>query len=117
MLRQHHSGLWVSSKGIIRRRKYSEDNRGTDNGSGYLYVNVKCPSGFRSPVTNKERWIKKYVHILVMETFKPDGNSSMDVHHKNGVRNDNRLSNLERLSRGDNLEEAFIRRAKNRGVL
>lgn len=110
---RHYSGLFVSDQGHIKRKINDTPSRGFDNQRGYLYVNVKDPSGIRLK-SGKPRWIKKYVHRLIYEAFYdqviPEG---LDVHHINGVRNDNRLSNLMLLSRGDNLEEAFGRRSWN----
>lgn len=104
--------IWVSKDGFIKRPRLDEINYGKDNGKGYLYVNVKCPSGRRLK-NNKPRWTKKYIHRLVYETFVgPLG--IMDVHHLNGNPKDNRLDNLQLLTRGDNTEEAFVRRNRNR---
>ena len=104
--------IMVSNMGKVKRAG-GVLARLADNGHGYLSTNVKCPSK-RIMKSGRARWIKKYVHILVHETFFPHADKSKDVHHMNGIRSDNRLCNLQRLSRGDNLEEAFIRRNENK---
>jgi hypothetical protein len=103
--------LYVSKTGEVKRTRNGKPLKGFDNGSGYLYINVPKGNGERSTVTNKPKWMKKYVHRLVLETYKFDYKlEKSDAHHMNGIRSDNRLENLIWLSRGDNLEEAFMRR-------
>lgn len=58
------------------------------------------------------RW---YVHRLVMATFV--GPSSLTVNHKNGIKTDNRLDNLEYATYQENLLHATRVLGKRRGVL
>ena len=46
-----------------------------------------------------------YVHRLLMETFH--GYSKLDVNHINGIKTDNRLENLEYVTRSENLKHAY----------
>ncbi len=62
------------------------------NGTGYLCVHLK---------KNNKRYMK-YVHRLVVESIFGDI-SNMDINHKDFDRTNNKLSNLEILTRFDNI--------------
>lgn len=44
----------------------------------------------------------KYIHRLVAEAFLENHNNLPDVNHKNGIKNDNMVKNLEWVSKQDN---------------
>lgn len=57
------------------------------------------------------------VHVLVAGAFLGSKPRGMQVNHKNGVKSDNRLENLEYLSSSDNHKHAYerLRRQRNFG--
>lgn len=90
-------GVEVSTLGNVRTldKVTSSENRTRftkgrilkqhDNTHGYLQVSI--------PVYGK--WAMKKVHRLVAQAFIPNPNNLPEVNHKNCVRNDNCVENLE----------------------
>lgn len=50
----------------------------------------------------------KYVHILIASLFIPNPDNKPEVNHKNGIRTDNRIINLEWTTRRENGTHAFL---------
>ncbi len=66
------------------------------NGRGYLCVHASL-----KPRKNK------YVHRLVLETFIGSAPAGYECNHKNGIKSDNRLENLEWCTRLENIRHAI----------
>jgi len=60
----------------------------------YTNVNLKDANGMVKT---------RYVHRLVAEAFIPNPGNLPEVNHKNGIRYDNRVENLEWISHRDNM--------------
>ena len=66
-------------------------------GRGYLSVTL-----FKGTKKNME-----YVHRLVAEAFIPNVNNYPQINHKNGIKTDNRVENLEWCNNSMNMKHAF----------
>lgn len=72
-------------------------NPGVDKTNGYIRVML----------FKEGKKYKKYVHRLLAETFLPNPENKPCINHKNGIRHDNRLSNIEWCSYAENTQHAF----------
>lgn len=78
--------------------------------AGYPAISVLNQSG---------KLMMVYVHRLVVEAFIGPLDDDFETNHKNGVRTDNRLENLELVSHRENMQHAYDTglhdRVKHRG--
>lgn len=58
-------------------------------------------------LSKNEYSIRLYAHRLVVEAFIGKIDFEMDVNHKNGIRSDNRVENLEICTRAENLLHCY----------
>ena len=86
-------GLYeVSSEGRVRNVKTGKILKPINNGLGYLFVSLY-----------KNRTEKKhYLHRLVAQAFIQNPNKLPEVNHKDEIRTNNNLDNLEWISHRDN---------------
>lgn len=66
--------------------------------TGYTQVGLTRPG---------QRQQYKKIHVLVAEAFLPNPDNKPQMNHKNGIRNDNRLENLEWVTISENHKHAF----------
>ena len=96
------------NKSIIGFEKYEIDDNGNvfnstgkmklnKNGNGYLFVFLY----------SNGKPHKKYVHRLVAEAFLENLDNKKTINHKNSIRYDNRLENLEWATNSENQKHAF----------
>lgn len=111
-----YGGYFVSDMGRI----FSTKNH---KGHHPIFIKPANHNGYRSVMLVDDSGKNKMflVHTLVAECFigpKPQG---MDVNHKNENKSDNRVENLEYLSRRDNLNygthNARMSESKSHGVI
>lgn len=94
----------ISDRGQVRSQKSGQWRvlRATPHSkTGYLAVSLRVDG----------RYVTRSVHRLVAVTFlgRAEGR---DVNHKNGDKHDNRLVNLEYLTRGENHRHAYRNRLR-----
>ncbi|MDD3901736.1 MAG: NUMOD4 motif-containing HNH endonuclease [Dysgonamonadaceae bacterium] len=66
------------------------------NNSGYLRVML----------FNEGKKSREFIHRLVLEAFVQNPEEKQECNHKNGIKTDNRLENLEYVTRSENMKHA-----------
>jgi len=87
--------LWASSKGRIYRPSKIRIYNGGLNDKGYRVIHIR---------NKQNKLILRYVHRFVAAAFL--GVSDLLVNHKNAIRSDNDISNLEYVTFAENLKHA-----------
>lgn len=96
---------YISELGDIFSRNYNKTGRikklkpikDKNNKNGY-YVITLC---------KENKHYNKRIHRLVAEAFIPNPENKLEVNHKNGIKTDNRVENLEWATRKENEIHAY----------
>lgn len=90
----------VSEFGEVRRtdKKYGETVKPYLTNSGYLQVYLRKPNFKRK---------HKYIHKIVAEAYIPNPSKLKTVNHKDGNKKNNAVSNLEWVTRSQNVIHAY----------
>ena len=71
--------------------------------TGKILKGYKKKTGYVRVSLSINGWVRiVYVHQLVLLAFSPPESDGLEANHKNSVRGDNRLSNLEWVTRAEN---------------
>jgi hypothetical protein len=103
---ENYTGYFASTCGYIVSDKNNEPKvlKGSDQGQGYLQVCISADG------TNKLSKVR--VHRLIAQTYYDfdvldyGGRPRTEVNHLNGIRSDNRVTNLEHCSSKENMVHA-----------
>lgn len=89
----------VSSMGRIKSLKYQGGPRIMRGGSAWGYKNIKLTINYVNTYFR--------VHKLVALAFLPNPDNKLEINHKNGIKHDNRLENLEWATRSENAQHSY----------
>jgi len=94
-----YPGYLVSDHGRIKSIKFGKEKilKQRINRNGYSRVTL----------SNNGKIETKDVHRLVLEAFVGNPGGKLECNHRNGIKSDNRLSNLEWVTRSENIIHAY----------
>lgn len=105
-----YEGLYeVSNTGLVRSLPHVvRSGRGTRVSPGRILKTHMNRKGYINAVLSANNTTKNHtVHRLVLLAFKGLDVANTQANHINGVRDDNRLENLEWISAADNIKHAY----------
>ena len=98
---EQYEGYTITDKGeiISYKGKKPKNLKLQENNKGYLFIRLR----YHSPK----------IHRLVAKSFIPNPENKEQVNHKNGIKSDNRVENLEWVTNQQNREHAINTGLKN----
>lgn len=87
----------IDETGIIYNAKRGTIIKQWIGTTGYFMVNLK--------INNKQH--ARRVHRFLAQVFIPNPNEYPQINHKNGIKTDNRLGNLEWCTRSENIQHSY----------
>lgn len=90
--------------------KYSVSNMGRvkNNRTGFVLKPILTPKGYTKVNLKVDGMaINEQIHRLVAIAFIPNPENKPEVNHKNGIKDDNRVDNLEWVTGEENLKHAY----------
>ena len=93
----------VSKDGVVKRKSDGKVFKSSVGPKGYLIIRLKSPKYS----TNKDRRKPYKIHRLVAMFYLDNYSEDLQVNHKNGIKTDNRVENLEMVTNKENVTHAW----------
>ena len=90
----------ISNLGHVRNKRTQKIKRTYLDNDGYEKITLIS-------FVNGKQTYRKTIHRLVAEAFLGGPHPNLQVNHKNGIKNDNRLKNLEWVTGSQNVKHAY----------
>lgn len=99
-------GLYeISSYGRVK--SIERKDRFNRNHGGFLIPRKHTGGYYQILLSKNGVYSYKYIHRIVGEHFIPNPNNYRYINHKNGIKTDNSVSNLEWCSFSENIQHAY----------
>lgn len=93
----------ISNNGVVTRKSDGKVLKGAIGPKGYIYIRLKSPNFS----INKDKRKNYKIHRLVAMFYLSDYSELLQVNHKNGIKTDNRVENLEMVTNKQNVLHAW----------
>lgn len=95
---------------IFKKYQIHDDGRIWSSFKGGYFIKLKPKvAGYVSITVRESKGVyrTRFVHRLVWEAFNGEIPKNLEINHKNGIKHDNRLENLELVTKSENIRHAI----------
>lgn len=99
--------VWSYPREIVKKDRWGKINKFKWKG-GWLKSNTTKKGDWYMSISLRRKNRKGFkIHRLVAKAFIPNPKGLLEINHKNGIKGDNRVKNLEWCSRQDNIDHSW----------